>query len=54
MITISRPFKGTWYYEWQLGPVVLQWLHEMSLSPTSTKGISWGRLHIWLDSMWRS
>lgn len=53
MVTISRPFKGSWFYEWQVGPVVLQWLHSTSLNPIATKGITWDKLHIWLDLMWK-
>jgi hypothetical protein len=47
-----RPFKGNWFYEWQIGPVVVQW----KIDPTSnvvSSGLVIGRLSIWLDSYWR-
>ncbi len=42
--------KGSWFYEVQIGPLVLQWRHS--------KGVQMRRFHIgpfqvWRDSAWK-
>lgn len=43
-----RPFKGAWFYEAQIGPLVLQLRHA--------KGREYGfrRAQAWRDPLWRS
>lgn len=47
---IGWPFKGQWYYEWQVGPVVLQLSHKLRnhrgprLIPL---------LYAWWDTAWK-
>lgn len=56
---ISKPFKGTWYYEMQVGPFVLQFLHDLEHEPyrqsteRAEKVFMLGRFQIWRDQMWR-
>lgn len=49
---VGRPFKGAWYYEWQLGPVVLQWKHDLSHVSRDKRGVCIGRFSLWLDKIW--
>lgn len=51
-LIVAMPFKGRWYYELQLFNVVFMWQHDMDHEPSSTSGLRWGRLHIWIDSAW--
>ena len=45
MKLFTRPFKGTYAWEWQIGPVVLQWIH--------TRCIHTGKgPHVWIDPFW--
>ncbi len=55
---VTRPFKGNWFYEWQIMMVVLQfrhsdacWYAKMCLAPTRVAW--WQRVHVWIDSAWR-
>ena len=42
-----RPFKGAWFWEWQLGPVVFQVRH------TQNPHFRFRRVHVWRDRFWR-
>lgn len=46
---IRKPFKGTWFYEWQIGPVVLQVRHTRA----SQRGGRENLVGVWLDPHWR-
>ena len=45
---IRKPFKGSFYYEWQLGPFVLQWAHGETYQREGK------RFGVWRDPYWRS
>lgn len=47
---IRRPFKGTWFYEWQIGPVVLQVRHTRAPQAGGRLESLFG---VWLDPHWR-
>lgn len=49
---VSMPFKGNWYYEAQVGPVVLMWQHATKHVPTSGRGLRLGRFYVWSDKDW--
>jgi hypothetical protein len=42
-----RPFKGSFFYEWQFGPLVFQWKRRDYKSP------HFRRFHVWYDRYWR-
>jgi len=46
---IHMPFKGQWYYEWQIGPIVFTWRHD-GKTPHSHHI---GPFVIWRDSQWK-
>jgi len=50
---IGKPFKGQWFYEIQVGPIVFQYRHKNAASP------EWRRkmgkktnFFVWCDSTW--
>ena len=62
---IRKPFKGLIAYEWQIGRLVLQWVHQ---TPHGYRNWWWGwtpnqydgsrrmniwRLQVWTDPYWR-
>jgi hypothetical protein len=53
---IRRPFKGQWFYEWQIGPLVLQWRHSdvcyYGNMATPTVKPWYRRPNVWFDSAW--
>jgi len=49
---VKKPFKGNWYYETQVGPVVFQWLHDLSHRVEIGRGLRINRLYIWWDYVW--
>lgn len=49
----DRPFKGNWYYEWQVLCLVFMWLHDMEHTPTSNRGLRIGRFYVWYDTQWK-
>ena len=49
---VGIPFKGAWYYEWQVGPFVFQWKHALKHESRS-KSVRVGRFQVWFDSAWK-
>ena len=47
---VGKPFKGLWYYEWQIGPLVFQWKHAGYHKQTR---FHVGPFQVWHDSAWR-
>jgi hypothetical protein len=54
---IRRPFKGLFFYEWQVGPFVFQWRHDepMGDAPASERAIHelLPKFKVWRDPLWR-
>jgi len=49
------PFKGTYAYEIQVGPQVIQWFHKQGRKAVGTHYVSGiGPLRFWVDSHWLS
>lgn len=46
-----RDHKGTWFWEWQVGPIVIMWQHDMDY--VIRRGFHIGRLIIWRDTAWK-
>ena len=65
MKLIRKPFKGFGAYEWQIGPLVIQWVHttEKVKGPRlwaeyrnpydGSSGFRIHRLLVWTDPYWR-
>jgi len=47
---LSPLAKGNWYWEKQVGPVVLMWKHDTTHKPTNKFVV--GRFVAWYDSAW--
>jgi len=53
---VHKPFRGMWYWEWQVGPWVFQIRHTDltglgGLVPTNKPWYK--RFNVWRDSCWR-
>ena len=48
---ITKPFKGSFGYEVQIGPIVIQYAHK-EIEHKHKNTFYLGRLCIWFDSMW--
>lgn len=46
---VRRPFKGTWFYEWQIGALVIQVRHTKPLHGDGRHAL----FGIWRDPHWR-
>jgi hypothetical protein len=48
-----RPFKGLWFWEIQVGPLVIQWQHAENRPKGQLHHDHWyQRLHVWHDHFW--
>lgn len=46
------PFKGLWYWEMQVGPLVFWWQHDLAHKATIGKGLRINRFKVWWDYIW--
>ncbi len=49
---LRRPFRGIYFYEWQIGPAVFQVRHTQH---TQRSGVTrpFPLVHVWIDRAWR-
>jgi hypothetical protein len=47
MKLVRKPFKGSFFYEWQVGPIVMQIRHSDEVKE------HFRRIHVWRDTYWR-
>jgi hypothetical protein len=47
---LRKPFKGSYFYEWQIGPIVFQ----VKRKGGNLKLENYRKVHIWRDRYWRS
>ena len=53
MRVFHRPFKGMWYYEMQVGPIVFLYKHDQTHRGQRRRGkIAFWRFAIWYDFYW--
>ncbi len=51
---VRRPFKGTYFYEWQIGPFVFQWRHAGPMRDASlAMDLGFPKMQLWRDPYWR-